>query len=133
LTDTAIAAAQVRQGRKFGAVLGTAFGVFAGLFWWREHPTVATAMGGIAAMLLIGALVAPRQLLPVERAWMRFAHAISRVTTPIFMGIIYFVVISPIGLIARLVGHRPLVRPRGQSAWIPREAGRRKSDLHHQF
>ena len=42
-------------------------------------------------------------------------HAISKVTTPIFMGIVYFLVILPIGLVRRLTGNSPIL-PRGRAA-----------------
>jgi hypothetical protein len=40
---------------------------------------------------------------------MKLAHALSRITTPIFMGIVYFVVLTPAGLIRRTFGRNPLV------------------------
>jgi hypothetical protein len=40
---------------------------------------------------------------------MKLAHALSKVTTPIFMGIVYFVVLTPIGFIRRSFGGNPLV------------------------
>ena len=133
MTEPLEQVAEARQGRKFGAVLGGAFAVLTGLLWWRDHPSAASGTAAVAAALLLGAIAAPRQLLPIERAWMGLAHLLSRITTPIIMAILYFGVITPIGYLARAFGHRPLRRPAGQSAWIPREPSRRKSDLHHQF
>jgi hypothetical protein len=72
---------------------------------------------------------------PVYRGWMALAAAISKVTTPVVMGILYFVVLTPIGLLLRAFGHRPLAPTRGvSSAWIPRDTARGgRSDLTHQF
>ena len=60
------------------------------------------------------------------------ALAISKVTTPIFMGIVYFLVILPIGLVRRNVGDR-LMAPAASSGtvWVEKEATR--SDLTRQF
>ena len=46
---------------------------------------------------------------PVERAWMGLAHAISKVTTPIVMGVMYLLVLTPVGLLRRRFGGNPLV------------------------
>jgi hypothetical protein len=50
------------------------------------------------------------------------------------MGIVYFLVITPIGLLLRLAGRRPLPKPRSAgSLWVRREPGNRQSDLLRQF
>ncbi len=67
-------------------------------------------------------LVAPTRLGPVEKAWMAFARAISRVTTPIFMAIVYFVMLTPTALVRRKLGKRTLGPPRSASTfWVERE------------
>ena len=121
------------EGRKFGVVLGGAFGALAGLLWWRDYPAAATVSAAVSITLLLGALVAPDRLGPVRFRWMQLAVLISRVTTPVFMAVIYFGVITPIGLLARVVRHRPLLHGRDGSAWVRRDPGRRRSDLQRQF
>ena len=109
-------------GRKFGLTLGIAFAVLGGIATWRGHPTTATVLGTTAGVLLLSALVVPTWLGPVERAWMGMAHAISWVTTPIFMGIVYFLVVTPVGLLVRAVKGNPLVRANSdQTCWVPRD------------
>jgi hypothetical protein len=49
------------------------------------------------------------------------------------MGIIFFLVITPFGLVARAVGHRPLRPLDSDSLWRPRKEGDRRSDLQRQF
>jgi len=75
-------------------------------------------------LLAAGALV-PARLGPVFRTWMGLAHAISKVTTPIFMGIVYFIVILPIGLGMRLLGRNPIRHsPIDGSYWVERNQPR---------
>lgn len=108
------------EGRKFGLTVGLAFLAIGGVLVWRHHPlkaNVALALGGV---LVLGGLVAPTMLRPVERAWMGLAHLMSKVTTPIFMAIVYFIVMMPIGLIRRR-GGSPVLRQRGQSQWNKHE------------
>jgi hypothetical protein len=66
---------------------------------------------------------------------MGLALAISRVTTPVFMGIVYFVAITPTGLLMRLFGRNPLVRGTGTGSYfVDRSPGAgRHSDLKRQF
>ena len=55
---------------------------------------------------------------------MALALAISKITTPVFMGIMFFLVITPAGLLARLVGHRPLVPRRERRHALGEPTGR---------
>lgn len=110
-----------RELRSFGLTVGAAFAVFGGLAWgWRGHATVGQVLLSLAGVLVLGGLLAPAVLRPVERAWMGLAHAISKVTTPVFMGVVYFVVFVPAGFLRRTLGARVLEEARGQpSAWLP--------------
>ena len=101
--------------RKFGFTVGGAFLVFGGIALWRGKQRTATVLFTLGGLLVVAALVAPTALGPVERAWMGLAKVISKVTTPIFMGVVYFLVILPIGLVRRLTGNSPIV-PRGRAA-----------------
>jgi hypothetical protein len=122
------------EGRKFGLLVGGAFLVIAGVLWYRGHQTAAWVALGLGGPLILAGLAVPGRLGPVYRAWMALAVAISKVTNPIFMGIIFFLVLTPSGLIARLLGHRPLVRQRGSASyWQTRPAGARRSKMDHQF
>ncbi len=114
--------------------MGLAFLVLAGVSYWRGHQLPPRIFASLGALLLVAGVVAPARLGPVERAWMMTAHAISRVTTPLFMGLIYFVLFTPVGLLRRALGRNALVRPRGaRTFWHERPEGRRRSDLHRQF
>ncbi len=108
------------EGRKFGVTVGLAFAVIGLLMIWRHHTgraTVALSLGGV---LVLAGLVVPTMLGPVERAWMGLAHLISKVTTPIFMGVVYFVLITPAGLIRRMMGASPITqRPKTDTRWTP--------------
>ena len=108
------------QGRKFGLTVGGAFLVLSAIAWWRGHPITVTVLGSLGAVLAVAGLVVPTMLGPVEKAWMGLAHAISKVTTPIFMGVVYFIVMMPIGFIRRVMGS-PIVpeKERAPSRWMP--------------
>ena len=113
--------------------MGGAFVLLALVLWWRDHETARAFAGTAAALFILGGLLLPARMGPVYRAWMRFGLAISKVTTPIFMAIIFFLVITPFGLAARAFGHRPLQAGTSGSLWRARTEGDRKSDLERQF
>jgi hypothetical protein len=119
--------------RKFGLTLGIAFLAFGALSLWRGHTTAPAVLGTIGGLLLAGGLIVPTALGPVERAWMGLAHLLSKVTTPIFLGIVYFVVFTPAGLIRRIVGRHPLEHDAvNDSFWHDRGESPR-GDLERQF
>ncbi len=122
------------EGRKFGFTVGAAFGVLGAIAWWRGHRGLAQVILALAGSLGVAGLLVPTALGPVQRGWMGLAHLISKVTTPIFMGIVYFGVLSPISLLMGLFGKRPL-RPRHgtTSYWRARPEGTRRGDLTRQF
>jgi len=122
------------EGRKFGLLVGGAFAVIGLLLWRRGHAPVAAVSAAAGALLVAGGVVAPVRLEPVYRAWMKLALAISKVTTPVFMTVLYFLVLTPAGLVARLAGYRPLGPPRGADTyWRSRPEGKGRGVMDHQF
>ena len=116
------------EGRRFGFTVGAAFLVLAGIGWWRGGGIATNVFATLGGVLALAGLVIPTQLGPVERAWMGLAHAISKVTTPIVMGIMYLVVLTPIGIIRRTLGGNPLEHAAtGGSNWQARPEGKRRS------
>ena len=123
------------EGRRFAFTVGAAFVVFGGAAYYRGRIPVAATLASIGLLLLFSGLAAPGRLTPVWRAWMGLARAISKITTPVFMGVVYFVVFAPLGLLRRFTGKNSLAHSAGsQGYWVRRDAGKRgKSDLERQF
>ncbi len=121
------------EGRRFAFTVGIAFLVLAAIVWWRDHPTLLKVFGGLGGVLIALGLVVPASLGPVHRAWMGLALLISKVTTPIFMGIVFFLAITPIALMMRLFGKRPMTVKAAETYWHTRPAGERQGDLTRQF
>jgi hypothetical protein len=122
------------EGRKFGLLVGGVFLLLGALLWRRGHHTGGPISAVVGGLLLVAGIVAPMHLGPVYRAWMRLAAVISKVTTPVIMSVMYLLILTPAGLIARLVGHRPLSRSRdAMTYWHTRDPGARRGDMDHQF
>ncbi len=123
----------VPEGRKFAFTVGTALLVLAGVLWWRGRGTGALILGGTGGALMLAGLVIPGHLGPVYHAWMRLAHLISKVTTPIFMSIVYFFVITPTGLLLALFGKRAMRHvATADGYWVRRDPAE-KTDMRRQF
>ena len=78
----------------------------------------------IGALFLATALFAPTILEPLSRLWMKFGLLLHRLISPVALGVMFFLVITPIGLIMRMLGKDPLRLKSDHSAqsyWIPRD------------
>ena len=106
------------EGRKFGLTVGIAFIVFGGVAFWRGKQRTSMVLFALGGVLVLAALVVPTLLGPVEKAWMGLAHLISKVTTPVFMAVVYFLVITPTGFLRRLGGNSMTApKPHDSSRW----------------
>lgn len=122
------------RGRRFGFTVGGAFLAIALVLRFRDLPSAAMVAGVLGATLVVAAIILPQHLGPVERAWMAFAERLSRITTPIIMAILYYGVVTPVGLLMRAAGRNPLKPASGttDSYWIARDPSTR-SQLTRQF
>lgn len=70
------------------------------------------------------ALAAPTVLAPLNKLWLKLGLLLHRIVSPIVLGIMFFLVITPMGLLMRALGKDPL-RLRfdraGSTYWIQRE------------
>ena len=109
--------------RRFGLVMAAPLAVIGGYLAWQEQPAAPYVLGVAAAFLLCGLLV-PAVLRPVEKAWMAMAGVLSAVMTRVLLTLAFFLVITPFGLLLRVMGKDLLqIRPgsRRESYWMPVE------------
>ncbi len=97
--------------RKFGLVTGGLIAVLVGLvipiLWGHgliKWPWI------VGAILAAWAIAAPGTLNPVYRVWMRFGLAMGFINTRIILGMIFYGLMWPMGIIMRLVGRDPMQR-----------------------
>jgi hypothetical protein len=91
----------------------------------------------IAAIFLAAALVMPTALRPLNRLWFRVGMVLGKIVTPVVMGILFFVVVTPVGFLMRAFGKDPLRlkrEPAAESYWIERSPpGPGAGSLKNQF
>ena len=108
--------------RKFGLTMGVALAIFGGLFFWRDR-AIAPYLFILAAAFLLLAALTPRALKPVQSVWMTLAIVLGWVMTRVLLIIVFFIGVTPIALIARIVGKRFLAlrfEPDRKSYWEKR-------------
>ena len=112
-----------KQLRSFGLIVG---GVFALIGLWP--PVVYGADPRwwsvvLAGGLIVTAAVYPKALFRLHKLWMALGHVLGWVNTRIILGLIFYGVVTPIGLIRRCLGKDPMgkeLRPDAVSYRIPR-------------
>lgn len=95
-----------------GAIVAVLFGFLLPWLMEREFPLWPWIVCGV---LVAWSLVGARTLRPVYRVWMRFGILMSRVTVPVLMSLVFFLVVTPLGAIRRLLTGDPIARHRDPS------------------
>ena len=96
-------------------------------YWWAL---------GVSALFLLVSLARPRLLAPLNRIWMRFGLLLHKITNPIIMGFLFFFLITPFGLVRRMIRRDPLGLKRREdleSYWSGREAAQSETSMERQF
>ena len=122
--------------RQFGLVFVVFFGLLAVWSWWRGgnwYPAFALAS------ILIGltAVAAPALLTPFNRMWMKLGEIMGRIVSPVVLGIMFYGLITPFGLVMSMFRDDPLRRatdPKANSYWIDRQPpGPAPGSMNNQF
>lgn len=121
--------------RSFGLLVGGIFSVIA--LWptvFSGEPPRWWAFAVGAALIGLG-LVLPAALAPVYRVWMRIGHVLGWINTRIILGVIFYGMVTPMGLIMRVLGKDPMRRVLVQESETYRVArtARPSSHLRRQF
>ena len=109
--------------RSFGLVFAGFFALLTLHNWWHGGRAWPIELA-VAALCLAAALIRPHLLHWPNRAWTKLGSVLGAIVTPIVMGLLFFLVVTPIGLLMRVAGKDSLRRhgPRhGDSYWIVRE------------
>jgi len=112
----------LRAEREFGLIVGGVLILLSA--WWTyrgKFHTVATIALLLGAVLVLLGLAFPRALVYPNKAWMTLAEGLSFVSTRIILAFVFFVIVTPIGLVKRLSGWDPLHRraAAADSYWKP--------------
>ena len=124
---------KISSNRSFGIVF---FFVFLIISLWpliNENPLRVWSIY-VAIIFLILGLMNSKLLAPLNILWFKFGELLGSIVAPIVMGIVFFVVITPIGLFMKMIGKDLLndkYNNKNKSYWINREKS--KGTMKQQF
>jgi hypothetical protein len=123
-----------RDLRKFALMVGGIFCVVGAWWFVRHKPFYWCVLATGVPLLLLGA-TAPRALKWVYVAWMSLALVLGAMVSTVLLTLLFFMVVTPLGFLARLAGKDFLNRkwdPAASSYWISRDTSRRKTQQDHE-
>ena len=109
--------------RRFGLVVGGVFALLGAWFWWRGNAIAPWFLSPGGALIVLGTIF-PSSLRKIYIGWMSLAFTLGLVVSTILLGVFFYLVITPVGLGAKLLGKDFLSKrwqpDRTTSYWIPR-------------
>ena len=118
------------QERKSAVIVGAVLLLIAAWNAWRGRPIVCWPTGVVGVILLLTVLLSAAGSSKFHSLWMRLAHALGYVNSRILLSAIYFLVMTPYGLVLRVLG-RDTMNRRGasrKSYWIPKSKTRQSRE-----
>jgi predicted membrane protein len=117
---------QPKELRNFGYLFVFIFSLFALWPLFKGAPLRLWPLV-LAVLLFLVTQFSPQSLAPVYKTWMAFAAITERVMNPLIMGVIFYLMFTPIALVLRILGRDALrmrLNPEAKSYWIRRETKR---------
>lgn len=121
--------------REFGIIMGIALGVIGGALLLRHKENYSYFFVFSAGLFLLS-FTAPAILKPVQKIWMTLAVIIGWLMTRVILLVLFYFVVTPIGIIARVTGNKLLdikFEPAAQSYWISKDSGIEGKSMENQF
>jgi saxitoxin biosynthesis operon SxtJ-like protein len=128
--------APVSSNRSFGLTFAAAFAALGAISLWRGGLGRGAWELGLAVGLLVVAAFAPGILAPLNRAWAWIGRGLNRVVSPLLILVLFYGVVTPVGLAMRAAGKDSLrLRrdPHSSSYWIDCREESKTSDMRRQF
>ena len=123
---------KISSNRSFGIVFFIVFFLIA-LYPLINNEEIRIWSLIISLIFLILGLINSRILTPLNKLWFKFGILLGKIVSPIIMGIIFFLVVTPIGFIMRILGKDVLNLKfnANKSYWIEKTGP--KSKMKNQF
>lgn len=121
--------------RKFGLTISAALLIIGILLFWFEKPGYIYFLV-LGLVLILSALLFPSLLKPLNKIWMTLAIILGWVMTRVILSILFYFVLTPIGLIAKLFGKKFLNLEIDQTLntyWEKRESKNDRLNYEKQF
>jgi hypothetical protein len=113
---------QLPDNHKFGWFFAAVFSLLAIYAYLRAWENLAIVSLNVAIFFVAVTLVAPQILSPLNRLWYELGMLLGKIVSPILLGIIFFLLITPISLITKMFGRDELKMKKipVKSYWVDR-------------
>jgi hypothetical protein len=120
-TPKETAMAKGGSNKSFGITFAGLFGLIALAPLLHGHPMRLWALP-IVVILLTLAFFCPERMAFLNRLWTGFGALLHRITSPVILSVVFFLVITPMAVLMRLFGKDPMALNRTDcdSYWMPR-------------
>ena len=127
---------KVSSNRSFGMVFTLVF-LVVGIWQISTGKSLGWYFFASAILFFIVTITFPSLLGPFNRVWFKFGLLLGQAVNPVILGLVFFLVVTPIGIVRRLLGKDSLhlkPKPNLKSYWIDRNpAGPKISSMTKQF
>ena len=124
---------KISSNRNFGLVFFVVFLIIA-LWPLKYEEDIRLWSLVLSVIFFILGVLNSKLLTPLNKLWFKFGLFLGSIISPIVMGIVYFIVVTPIGIVMRLLGKDLLKTSKAKQPstyWIKRD--KQKSSMKKQF
>jgi hypothetical protein len=111
--------------RSFGILFTVVFALLAGWIYWKAGPASKWWIpASLSGLFLVLSFVAPIVLRPLNIVWMKFGLLLGMIVSPIALGVIFFLAVTPFALVMKLAKRDALLLKLNKDArsyWVPRD------------
>ena len=121
--------------RNFGFFFTCVFIFVAGYFWYFESNSLPYIFSVLAAIFFVITVLNASLLLPLNKAWMGLGLILGMIVSPVILGLLFFLLFTPIALFTRLKGRDELRLKlvKKKSHWIKRQVSTQSISFKQQF
>jgi len=114
---------KMSSNRNFGFVFFIVFLIIS--LWPLQHEDQIKIWSIVISLIfLILSLMNSKLLTPLNQLWTRFGLLLGNIVAPIVMGLVFFLVVTPVGIVMRIMGKDLIgkkINKNNKSYWIKRE------------
>ncbi len=110
-----------RELRQFGILIFSFAFVVSSVLWFKHRSSLSLAVGGTGAVLATLSLISEGAARIIYRVWMGWATVVGTIVSYFVIGLIYFLILTPVGLVFRFMGRDVLHKRRKSlesSYWV---------------
>ena len=112
-----------KQSKHFGLLLSIFFFILAVYLIFSKSVFLGQFLLILSGTFFLVSIAIPKSLSRITKLWLRFGDILGRVVSPITLGLVFFILIAPIGMLTRLFGRDELLlkKKNKKSYWLARQ------------